>query len=480
MKKNNYDLIILGASASGISAAIQAARNKLKVAVIEESISIGGMITAAGVSAFDGNHLIAGGIFKEFRDKLRNYYNRDILDTGWVSNTLFEPEVGIEILYSMIDENYCDLYLDCNHIQINKIGNNELSIDSVFFNQANRQYQFKSNYFILADEFGDAIYHLNLQNHYGLEKELDAPYELKHPQDFTYNAVLQFDNKIKVIDEYPLWTKEGEFAGILGNPEISLTKMLEYGMLPNNKIMLNWPIKGNDYYGNYFIEDRQSMFIKAKEKTMRLFKLIQSSVDLSCNLRLSDNSYPLSKDKLPYIPYIREARRIYGNETLSIEDITNNKIFKTAIAVGDYPLDHHRDLDEAYNKIDFPKIHPFSVPFGSLIPLRTKNILVVEKSISVSGLVNGCTRLQPVVMQLGQVAALAVYLAKKEKICVNEINIEELQDLILDNNGYLYPTHDVSLKNPKFKDTQIAIREGSIKLGYLNEGWVNKSYCINA
>jgi len=93
-------------------------------------------------------------------------------------------------------------------------------------------------------------------------------------------------------------------------------------------------------------------------------------------------------------------------------------------------------------------------------------------------MVNGCTRLQPVVMQLGQVAALAVCLAKKDNINVDKINITLLQDLILNVDGYLYPTHDVSPDDPSFKDIQRNIRDGKIKLEYYSEGWVNKARII--
>ncbi len=478
MNKNRYDLIILGASASGICALIEASRCKLKVALIDRGNSIGGMLTSAGVCAFDGNNQIAGGIFKEFRDNLRKYYKRDNLETGWVSNTLFEPEVGEKILYSMIDYNYANIFLNSKNIEIDKSDNNDLSINSVSFLFNNEVIVAKSKYYVLADEMGDVLEKVGIKNHYGLESDIDAPYNLRHPQDFTYNAILEFDNKLEVIDEYPSWAYQGEFKGILGDNNISLTKMLEYGMLPNNKIMLNWPIHGNDYFGNYFIEDRNILFSKAKEKTMRLVELIKTSLSSKNNLRLSETSYPLSKDKLPYIPYFREARRIYGEETLTLANLVGDNILENAIAVGDYPLDHHRDLDNDYNKIDFPPIHPYSIPFGCLIAKNTMNILVVEKSISVSGLVNGTTRLQPVVMQLGQVASLAVSLAIKNDININDIDIKELQNLILEKDGYLYPTHDVSLSNPMFKDIQKKIRDGIIKLEYYNEGWVNKARCI--
>lgn len=478
MKNIEYDLIIIGSSLSATCSAIEASRCNLKVALVDENISFGGMITDAGVSAFDGNNQIAGVIFREFRQRLREYYKTDELDTGWVSNTLFEPEVGQKILESMIDNRFVDLYLSSKAIKIYKKSISPLVIERVEFQFEDEIISIKSKYFILSDEFGDVLEKLNIKNHYGLEQDMDAPYTLSHPQDFTYTAILQFDNTLKVVDDRPSWAFEGEFKGILKGQQFTLTEMLEYGLIPNNKIMLNWPIQGNDYYGNYFEQDRKILFQKAKEKTMRLVKNIQSSIDPSCNLKLSETSYPKSKDYLPYIPYIRESRRIYGKETLTLTDLISDKIFKNAIAVGDYPLDHHRDLDKSYKKIDFPQIHPFSIPFGCLIPLNTKNILVVEKSISVSSIVNGTTRLQPVVMQLGQVAALAIYLAKKQNIDIEELDIEQLQDLILDKNGYLFPTHDISPDDITFKDVQRSIKKGNIKLDYYSEGWVNKARCL--
>ena len=56
---------------------------------------LGGMLTAAGVSATDGNHQLPAGLWGEFRDSLRKHYGgADSLFTGWVSNTMFEPKVG--------------------------------------------------------------------------------------------------------------------------------------------------------------------------------------------------------------------------------------------------------------------------------------------------------------------------------------------------------------------------------------------------
>ena len=83
----------------------------------------------------------------------------------------------------------------------------------------------------------------------------------------------------------------------------------------------------------------------------------------------------------------------------------------SSIAVGDYPLDHHRKKNPVLKQIDFPSIPSYSVPFGSIIPEKINGLIVAEKSISVSNVANGTTRLQPVVLQIGQAAGAAAVLS---------------------------------------------------------------------
>ncbi|TRZ79047.1 MAG: FAD-dependent oxidoreductase, partial [Chitinophagaceae bacterium] len=93
--KINTDVLVVGGTASGISAGIQSARMGVNTMVVESTSWLGGMLTSAGVPAFDGNHLLPSGIFGEFRDQLYKVYGGpNKVATGWVSNTLFEPHVG--------------------------------------------------------------------------------------------------------------------------------------------------------------------------------------------------------------------------------------------------------------------------------------------------------------------------------------------------------------------------------------------------
>ena len=101
----NFDVLVIGGGASGSAAGIQSARFGAKTLIVEETPWLGGMITSAGVSAFDGNkYALGGGIFGELRKKIENYYGGpEKTFTGWISLTCFEPKVGKDFLHQMAD-----------------------------------------------------------------------------------------------------------------------------------------------------------------------------------------------------------------------------------------------------------------------------------------------------------------------------------------------------------------------------------------
>ena len=175
------------------------------------------------------------------------------------------------------------------------------------------------------------------------------------------------------------------------------------------------------------------------------------------NLSLDYDQYS-TKDGFPLIPYHRESRRSIGKVTLTLNDIKSpysqqNSIYRTGIAVGDYPIDHHHGAYSNYSnlpELDFYPVPSYSVPMGSLIPENIDNFIVIEKSISVSNLVNGTTRLQPVVMQIGQASGILAALAIINNKNIDQINTRDVQLEILKNNGYILPYVDVASEDLNF------------------------------
>jgi len=492
---NEYDVIIVGGGAGGTSAAIQSARNGAKTLLIEKTNWLGGMLTSAGVSAIDGNYNLPSGFWGEFKDSLVSHYgDLESLKTGWVSNVLFEPKVGNEILKS--------------------IAKNEKNLKILFSSSVSSVFQPKDDYYnfivnsskghfsskvlIDATELGDILPMINEDYDIGMDNiemyDEDIAPKLKNDiiQDLTYVMVLKNYNK-NVKIEKPKNYDPSEFY--CSTSSINCTEsdkalwapnqMMNYGKLPNDKIMINWPIYGNDYYSNLLEmnhDQREEVFKKAKEKSLKFLYYIQDELGFY-NYSLSDEEYN-TKDKFPLIPYYREARRIKGIVTFSLNYIKNPydqkyPLYRTGILVGDYPVDHHHDAHpdkKSLPQLAFYPIPSYSLPLGSIISKKTSNFLVAEKSISVSNLVNGTTRLQPVVLQVGQIAGLIASESIKNNISTNEIDTRDIQTKILNNGGYIQPYLDIEKNHPFFKAYQRIGSTGILRATGLNIGWSNQTW----
>ena len=68
------DVLVIGGGSSGVAAALSSSRQGVNTCLLEEGPWLGGMLTAAGVSAVDGNTKLPSGIWGEFRDSLINRY----------------------------------------------------------------------------------------------------------------------------------------------------------------------------------------------------------------------------------------------------------------------------------------------------------------------------------------------------------------------------------------------------------------------
>ena len=483
MKTLETEVLVIGASASGTAAAIQAARMGSRVVLVEEGPWVGGMLSSAGVSAIDGNHRLPAGLWGEFRAFVREYYGgADRVETGWVSNTSFEPHVAARILENLVtSEPRISLFRGwwCNDVLTERnpgTGRRRIT-GAVFRDATGASFRVDATITILADEYGDALVSAGIPWRTGLEGRMatgeaigpEEPYA--RPQDLTYVATLAipprgFAGGIPA----PIPPLDSEFAHILGPEPLSWDQFFDYGRLPNHLMMLNWPIGGNDYFGEYLDHDRRAAVVDAaRDKTLRLVRFLQRTFGAD-RVRLCT---------VALIPYIREARRIYGMQTLALSDLTAPEASSVAaygIAVGDYPLDHHRSEDPDAPTLEFPAVHAFSVPYGCLVPREFDGVLVAEKSISVTGIVNGCTRLQPVVMQIGQAAGAAAALCVSGSVEPRSLDVRALQSVLLAARGYLAPTHDATPDDAAFEALQWAVTTGALALRRSSEGWANRAY----
>jgi hypothetical protein len=263
--------------------------------------------------------------------------------------------------------------------------------------------------------------------------------------------------------------------------------MITYGRTPNGKYMINWPICGNDFYVNSIEmtrEDREKAYARARNHTLSFIYFIQTELGMK-HLGIADDEFP-SEDGLALIPYHRESRRIVGEAFYTMDAAAapyeyKYPYYRTGIAVGDYAVDHHHFAHPEWQSLPdlhFYPIPSFNVPMGVLIPQQddVQNLLVAEKSVSVSNLINGATRLQPVVMQLGQAAGAIAALAIKQGKNVDEVSIRKVQEVLLDAGGYIMPYLDLPKDHKHFKAVQRVGATGVLRGEGRNVGWANQTW----
>ena len=162
-------VLVIGGTASGISAGIQSARMGVNTVVVESTPWLGGMLTSAGVAAFDGNHQLPSGFFGEFREQLyRTYGGPDKVSTGWVSNTLFEPSVGNKIFQDWVKQEQ-NLKVHFEVQWQNAVFESESW--TVSYLEKGKKKTIKAKMLIDATELGDVMASLSYKYYVGMDSQ---------------------------------------------------------------------------------------------------------------------------------------------------------------------------------------------------------------------------------------------------------------------------------------------------------------------
>ena len=317
-------------------------------------------------------------------------------------------------------------------------------------------------------------------------------------QDLTYVAILKdYGPDADMTLEEPEGYDPSLFANCAVNPRNTVSEtgqtiwsaqmMITYGRTPGGKYMINWPIYGNDYYVNSIEmnpEERAEAYEKAKDFTRCFIYFIQTELGMK-NLGIADDEFP-SEDGLALMPYHRESRRIVGEAFLTLDAAAKPygfryPYYRTGVAVGDYAVDHHHFRHPDWKNLPdlhFYPIPSFNVPMGVMIPKQKdiENLIVAEKSVSVSNLINGATRLQPVVMQIGQAAGALAALSQIKGKPVRAVSVRDVQKVLLDAGCYIMPYLDLPKDHRHFKALQKIGATGILRGEGRNVGWANQTW----
>ncbi|BAY27933.1 hypothetical protein NIES2100_77600 [Calothrix sp. NIES-2100] len=445
------DVLVVGGGVGGTAAAIQAARRGAKTILVSEFSWLGGMLTSAGVSVPDGNELEAfqTGLWGEFLRELQQRQPEG-LDHSWVSFFSFDPRIGAKIFADWVQE------LPNLHWIDKEVPLEVLRQGSCVTGVRFADFIVQAKITLDGTELGDLLALAEIPYRWGWEwrSQWQEPSAPEHPNHLTEKYPVQAPTGVVLMQDFgtdiapeisPAPNYDPSmFAGAWDG--YGAEQFMNYGRLPGGLLMINWPICGNDYGEGLgrLVESKASRdeFIQeSRWHSQNFAHFIQNQ--LGRRYGLATQVFPHSPTAFALHPYYRESRRLVGIKTVTEQDILPAPGGQVAslnidtIAIANYPNDHH------YPSFNFPLQPkslrwggrwtgtPFTIPYSSLIPTTTDNFLVCEKNISVSHIANGATRLQPVVMGIGQAAGMAAAMCVELNCQPRDLPVKALQTALL-------------------------------------------------
>jgi hypothetical protein len=278
-----------------------------------------------------------------------------------------------------------------------------------------------------------------------------------------------------------------------------LERTIIYGRLPGGLVMLNWPLKGNDWHGPLaaaFGSDSQAkadLHGQMRAHSMLFAEQLQDAsagwLGLAACFPLAEATWPkgakgppselTGPSPLALMPYWREGRRMVGRDLVIEQQLlpqgpgactatlpTDGQGSITSVAVGNYANDHHYPGD------DYPLAPkstrwggrwsgtPFAIPYGALVSAGIDNLLAADKCFSVSHMANGATRLQPLVLNLGQACGAAAALCVKEGCAPADLPVRRLQQQLIEDAhapAAVVPLWDTPWHHPNWRQRQAMV-----------------------
>ncbi len=416
------DVIVVGAGASGVPAAIAAARGGAKVILLEEDMFPGGAAVDMYVALLCGGPRV--GIYREMAEALNAKHEIsgkpiEDFDAGNKGgcNYWYLPSSYIRVLLNMIAKEK-NIRLMCGASVVNTIVDDNRHVKGVSIQHKGGNTQ-TINAPITIDATGTGFVAelAGCDTMYGRDGRhtFNEPFGPDTPDTTTQRCTWMYiSQRLRPDAIFPRDKIKG--GGMVENNLNHWVGGLWQGkednyMARNAGIYLHWG-------ASVLCEDTRDP-IELAQTQLKAMQIMEPDI-----AALQEAGYIVHlAPKLG----VREVRRVVGDYILTVKDLKSGILPQDTIALTEGGIDVHQTPPLTTEQVIIPLA---GIPYRCLLPKDTEGLLIAGKSFSCTSYALGACRVQPVVASIGQAAGTAAAMAVQNKIGVKNIDIDKLQQTL--------------------------------------------------
>jgi hypothetical protein len=424
-EEHNADLVIVGGGISGVCCAITAAREGLKVILVQDRPVPGGNASSEvrlwilGATSHMGNN---------------NRWAREggVIDEILVENTYRNPEGNPVIFDSILlekitEEKNIRLYLNTAVYEVIKDGPGAIKSIKGFCSQNQTGYTFNSPLF--CDASGDGIIAFLAGASFRMGAESREEFNEKFAPSKEYGELLGHSMYFYSKDTgKPVQYTPPSFAlsDIATIPRYKTFNLQEHGC----KL---WWIE----YGGRLDTVKETETIK-----WELWKVIYAVWNYIKNSGNFPEAVNYTLEWVGTIPGKRESRRFIGDYMLTQQDIVEQRHHDDAVSFGGWSIDLH-PADGVFSELpgcnQWHSKGIFSIPYRCMYSRNISNLFLAGRIISASHVAFASTRVMGTSAYNAQAVGMAAAIATERKILPREVldHTHELQQRLLKSGQFI-------------------------------------------
>ncbi|MBZ5583982.1 MAG: FAD-dependent oxidoreductase [Acidobacteriia bacterium] len=465
---HDFDVVVYGGTAGGVIAAVTAAREGVKTALLEPTAHIGGMVSG-GLSWTDyGKKEVIGGYALEFYRRVGAWYElgRHAHRAGWIA----EPHVAEQIFRDMLRETGVTLFERRRLKEKEGVRKSGVTVAEIFTEDGD---SFRAGVFLDSSYEGDLMAQAGVSWTWGRESSAqygeslggvrektpyhqflvnipaEGPAAKLQPPGSADRAVQAYNYRMCFSEvpsnqvafqkpdgydprRYELLARLIEARTKEEGKTPALGSLIKIDRIPGGKADINNNgAFSTDYIGGSWryplagYAERARIWQEHKGYQAGLFYFLSNDPQLPEPLRREMNRWGLCKDEFtdtgswPNQLYIRESRRMVGEYVVVQKDLQTDRTKPDPIGMGSYNSDSHNvqrivDVDGfVRNEGDMQvAVQPYQIPYRVMLPKRAEATnLLVPVAFSASHVAYSSLRMEPQYMILGQAAGVAAAMA---------------------------------------------------------------------